>query len=264
MVGCVTVIGWQIHLNFHYLTEIFLYPSPLMYSVKNTSNSYWVPSLYLTTRMLWRQRSASPSLAGRTFNKRWYLSFLFSRHVLSLFAWLPFLNHLMKKRGCTKGMYILMSFLNIKMLSEISNHQSIFPEKKCIGRTLTCSFSNWIIFLKKSTENGRLSCKLKRRGLLSSAMTENLLHLMNINTYGQCLHNMWFNKDLATIRCKNWTWPPVTLNAFNLQWLNSSLPNSFLSSFLLFLTFRILSSLYCYISRSFLKKTNNSTSKSIF
>lgn len=137
------------------------------------------------------------------------------------FAWLPILNHLMKKgagwRECV--FYYNEGSLNIKMLSEINNHQSIFPDKKCTDRTLTCSFSNWIIFLKKSTENGRLSCKLKRKRLLSFTMTKNLLYLMNINTYGQCLHNMWFNKDLAIIQCKNWTGPPVILNAFNLQWL---------------------------------------------
>lgn len=89
--------------------------------------------------------------------------------------------------------------------------------KQEMHRTLTCSFSNCIIFLKKSTENGRLSCKLKRkRKLLSST---SLLHPMNIKHLCQCLHDTWLNKDLATIQCKDWTGPPATLNTSSLQLL---------------------------------------------
>lgn len=111
-----------------------------------------------TTRALWRQGAAS--------YMRQRLSCLVWRQVsfLLCLATIPKITSMEKglEEG-TRNYTVLWEHLK-QHNAAIDEYVLIhFPNEKCTDRTLTCSFSNWIIFLKKSTENGRFSCKLKRK-----------------------------------------------------------------------------------------------------
>jgi hypothetical protein len=87
--------------------------------------------------------------------------------------------------------------MKFNMLPYISDQNPC--SQKEVLTTLTCSFSNCIIFLKKSTENGRLSCKLKKNGrMLFFTMTESLSQLTNVKD----LQHKWFNEDLAGVNAR--------------------------------------------------------------